>query len=555
MGDIERFTEFLFGDSTGYVHAPVKLKNAEFVPAFFHWPSDKQRLHDYLRSSVSDGDVYISPALYTEKRATKEYVKSTRTVWVEFDGKEHIDFKGLPAPDVIVQTSTATHQHCYWSIPEITAESAEDINLRATYYLEADTSGWDITQVLRVPETKNWKSQLKPLDVIVVHYDIKGTESKAFDRAPAVERPEYILSYDDILDIDKLKLSEGLYGRVMTQQAKENGRSHLLFSIAHDMAENGHSHQEILSALYHVDSRIKKFVGRQDQLHRLAQIAAIAVYKSTDQIESYSPLDIVNHEITLDFLIDGLLHANGMAFLSGAPGVGKTQLSLFLAYLLSTGGSVFSKPVHEPVSIAFYSLEMDVAELKYIFEHQRQDYPELELWNQNVKVYTFDEPKWGIFEKIIRDTRPDVCIIDSLSELASEDLQIGEARKIMAWFKMMRRKYNVCFVLIAHNTKSDGKNKVTLSSMYGSQFFAAKSETVMILDDHEGSAGLDLHVKKARFGRTGVTKIHRTPFLTFIETRGQESVEMIEDAGEKKINPMLPENFETGSEQGKFEDL
>ena len=538
MGDLEKFTEFLYGDLTGYVYAPLKKKDNSWTPNFFQWPGQKDELHSFIQTHTREGDVYISPAIFSEKSSKKSAVKATRVAWVEFDGKTK-DFGELPEPSMIVQSSTEDHLHCYWRIPETTVEVVEDINRRLTYHLQADSSGWDANQVLRPPTTLNWKFKLKPKEVKLQYISDVEVSFSTFDKAPPVRAPVEVISYDELLDPKEIKLLPALEDQIYKQMPVQGKRSSYLMSTGHLLAENDYSQLEIITLLYVVDCRIKKFVGRGDQLQRLSEIASIALSKIEEEnyVQSYSPLEIVNHELSLEMVIPGWLHSRGQMILSGAPGVGKTQFSLDLAYRLSVGQTILGKTPALPQKVAVISLEMDVVELKYIFERQAKGFDNLKLWNENVKIYSFDEGSLTAFEKVLQESKPNIVIIDSLSEMSNEDLKEAEARAIMRWFKKMRRTYGCAFIVIHHNRKANDNNKKPrkLSDLYGSFVFAKLSETVVSLWQDEGKEVIELDVLKARFGDKPTTSLLRTEHLTFRLVESGEKVSV----GEPIHNPLL----------------
>lgn len=522
MSDLEKFAEFLFGNRSGYVYVATKKRDSSWGQHFFNWPLQKQKILDFVKTSSIEDDVYVSPALFSDKSGKKESIKDSSVVWIEFDGKAEIDYKGLPEPDLVVQTSTSSHLHCYWKLDSpIDVSTIEDINRRLTYYLEADSSGWDASQVLRPPDTTNWKSVAgKPVRLLKLEDNSHAVGS--FDRAPSIETPLAIIVYDNLIPEHELKIPNELKDRIFRQIAVEPTRSSFLMSTGYLLAEAGMDALEIVSALYLVDCRIKKFVGRTDQLIRLSEIASIAIMKSqTLDEESYSPLEIVNHELDLEWYLEGWLHSKGIMILSGAPGVGKTQFALYLGYCLSTGVGVFNKTPGKPLTVGVLSLEMEVVELKYILARQASGYDNLTLWDSNTKVFTYEEGSLGAYEKTIEKHRPDVLIIDSLSELANDDLAESEARKIMRWLKKMRRLYDCSMIVIHHNRKASDTNKKPrkLSDLYGSFIFAKLSETVISLWAEEGSNLIELDTLKTRFGRTEHIKLKRDDNLVFHEQK------------------------------------
>lgn len=530
--ELSRFLKFLFESDTGYVYSPVKTKSGEWNQRFFQWPSEIQTLQDWITSSAHDGNVYLAPGLFSEKKADKESFKHANVAWVEFDGTAKIDFKDIPEPDAIVQTSTESHVHCYWKITKANAESIENINRRLTYHLRADNSGWDCTQVLRPPGTLNHK-HTKPLEtkLIRLHHPLFKRDMAMFDSAPEVEKPPLVLTYDTLPDptvvLQKSKLSEDVKNMVTKEMAIKGNRSTFLMRLGYLLAGSDLQEEEIVSLLYVADARIKKFVGRSDQLLRLAEIASIAALELHKEyyVEGYSPTEIVNHELELEWRLDGWLHSYGMMILTGQPGVGKTQMAFDIGHSLAVGEPFLGKQVFKPLRVAVLSLEMDVIEAKYIFVAQNKEYGLLDsaaLWNQNLRLFAPDgeQSSFAAYEKIIRDFQPDVMIIDSLSELANEDLKETEARMIMRWLKKVSRENTCAIILIHHNRKASDANKKPrrLSDLYGSFIFGKTVSTVVSLWHEDGKPYMEVDELKVRFGKRGtIGKIQRTENLTFKE--------------------------------------
>ena len=517
MSDLSRHLDFLFKEDIGYVYAPIKKADQSWKQQWFRWPVERPSVLDWIITHSLESDVYLSPVIFKEKKVSKEAIDHSNVVWIEFDGKENIKWEKLPEPDAIIQTSTSTHLHCFWQMDALSAASLEDINRRITYYLEADSSGWDSTQVLRPPNTINYKHNVPVRSI--KHQE--GLHLPAeFDPAPNIEKPVETYTYDILLDRSSIKLDPSLTYKVDKEVVKHPHRSEFLMATGYLLAEAGLSGLEIVSCLYEIDSRIKKFVGREDQLRRLSEIASIALFKveRASYVSVYSPQEILTHSYDLEWIIPGLLHTTGMLILSGQPGVGKTQLSFDWGYRLAVGLTILGLEIRRPYKVAYLSLEMDVVELKYIFKHQAAVFKEQGLWNANMYVISPDiDADMRGFEKTLIKINPDVLIIDSISELATDDLTETESRTIMKWMKKIRKVHNVAIIAVHHNRKASDTNKKPrkLGDLYGSFIFAKNSETVASLWHEEGRTGLELDLLKARFTEKKTFNLTRTAHLTY----------------------------------------
>lgn len=522
MTQLTDHLNFLFKDGSGYVYAPIKKKDGTWIQKFFNYPLERSALVNWITAESLESDTYLSPVFFKEKKVSKEAVASSNVVWVEVDGQHKIDWKDIPKPNLIVQTSNINHIHCYWRIPPTPIEAVEELNRRLTYFLEADSSGWDITQVLRPPDTVNYKHNLP---VHLVNYDPLVIHDLAvFDTAPPISKAPESFKYESLLEVKEVirdnKLDPYLQNRILSELVLHPFRSEFLMRTGYLLAEAELDPLEIVSCLYHIDSRIKKFVGREDQLKRLGEIASIACFKIEKElyIGVYSPQDILTHTLELEWIIPGLLHSTGQLIVTGAPGVGKTQFCFDLAYHLATGTQILDRVLSRAFKVAFLSLEMDVTELKYIFKAHAVEFKD-EKWNQNLHVISPDiDFVLNSFEKIIKELKPDVVFIDSISELATEDLKESEARAIMRWLKKLRKTHNLALILVHHNRKASDSNKKpkSLSDLYGSFIFAKVTETVLGLWQEDGRELMELDTLKARFGKKQSFRLKRTENLTFI---------------------------------------
>jgi hypothetical protein len=523
MEDLEKYVDFLYEDQTGYVYSPVKTPNS-WDQVFFAWPSERGKLISHVRDNSSKGDVYISPAVYSRKEATKEAFKSSKVVWVEFDGQEAINFKDQPTPDAIVQTSLSTHVHCYWKTEKLsTGTSVDEINRRLTYYLGADSSGWDCTQLLRPPTSTNAKRGGLP--VLLASFNAEYTEKpiSVFSGVPEVAVKHIEIKEASLQNPKQLLAQLPLLKSLKTKLENENpdvgDRSQFLFKIAHELAESGCNHSQIATLINFVNDRIGKFADtRADKLTRISEIASIAIHsvESEEEIPVYSFIDVLEHTDDLEWVFEKWLHSQGLMIISGAPGVGKTQFCLNLMYAFSVGERFLGFELPQKKSL-FMSLEMDVRELKYVLKKQAVGYSNVLEGSKNLSI--IDVPGSLLqYEELFERVKPDIVFTDSLLELADGDLGNGpELLQLTRWMKRMRRKYNFALIMIHHNRKANTGNKKPnrLEDLFGGVILNKQIDTALVLWQDEDAKHIDLLAAKSRFDERRDYKIERTDSLTF----------------------------------------
>jgi hypothetical protein len=114
----------------------------------------------YINTIFVEADLYFCPQLLGAKRRTKNSVQTCTCLWADLD--ECPPDQLIVEPTIVVESSPGRYQ-AYWLLTEpLDPEEAEDYSRRIAYKHAgqgADKSGWDLTQLLRVPLTYNYKYQ------------------------------------------------------------------------------------------------------------------------------------------------------------------------------------------------------------------------------------------------------------------------------------------------------------------------------------------------------------------------------------------------------------
>src|SRR5690606_17920918 len=198
---------------------------------------------------------------------------------------------------------------------------------------------------------------------------------------------------------------------------------------------------------------------------------------------------------------------------TGRPGTGKTQLMLQLAADLATGKKHFLdfELSGNPKKVLFLSLEMSAYQLQHFTVLLRGNYPEPEM-KKNLTIYGKGEPVYfnqesgqRLFDSWLDEYRPDVVIVDSLSQSTTDLSSDDEMSKLFAFLKALRRYHSFGLVFIHHHRKKANdaqsrKQANSQSDIYGSYQIAATTDFALDLEDrHDPEQLLDLQLLKARF--------------------------------------------------------
>jgi len=505
MITLQNMLNLLYHGIEGYIYAPnLNRETGEFNQVFVK--TDKlDKLYDYIKEQMKHTDVYLAPAVFSIPKATKGSFAASRVVWCEHDGNapDNID----PVPSVVITSSNAGYTHSYWVLDEpiTNARDLEEVNRALTFSLSADQSGWDCTQILRPPETHNYKR-----DMPVVVSEVNGTVYNigAFSVFQAPDRLEEdsikLGQIPDVMDvIYKYTLPEH-FRELFTSTPTEGHRSSSLMRVGYMAAEAGCTNEEIYTIIRNADDRWHKYTKRTDRHRRLLDIIERVRVKYPIKLEEeqefsidvYDVVSFNNLAIEVDWLLPSLLQSGGNMLLVGPPGVGKTQVALNFAYGLATGKDVlgYSSDDGKPRRILFISAEMGPVDLKVFISQMNKKYdtPELQaLLSEHFYVlptgepmYLNTKPEQDKLKRIVDVLKVDGIIFDSLGSATNKALTDEESTKVLLDFNdTFRKEMGVFSWFIHHNRKATENNKEPsgLADVYGSQYITARATTILSL--------------------------------------------------------------------------
>lgn len=260
---------------------------------YFLWPGGAHHAAAWLADEVAAArDVYQCAHLLTRPRRLKRYAAPLAALYVDLD-RATLEHPAVPEPSLVVQSSPGRLQ-CYWQLSQpVDPAAGETLNRRLAYALGADRSGWDLTQLLRVPGTPNRKYADAPAVSVLSHTerrhdadalaaslpDIGPPPPGADDGAPPTKLTGSTLDREElarlplsrearrILDGDAVALAPD--GRV--------DRSASLVRIARVLHGAGVPPERIAATLAERDVSLgwRKYTDREDAARQYAKIAAL----------------------------------------------------------------------------------------------------------------------------------------------------------------------------------------------------------------------------------------------------------------------------------------
>ena len=223
---------------------------------YLDYPRETRRAEELCGRLSDEGrEVYQCAHLLTARRRVKTCSASLAACYVDGDGAKPT--ANVPPPTGVVISSPGREQYWWRLSRPLAPEEGEDLNRRLAYAMAADLSGWDLTQLLRVPGTRNHKYSDAPL-VELAHlskgsYDpaelaaslpvAQGTRESGAVRSA---RPEELAG-----DVDLSRLSERTRELVLCgdKAGRYASRSEADFAACLGMFASGFGEAEVWAAM------------------------------------------------------------------------------------------------------------------------------------------------------------------------------------------------------------------------------------------------------------------------------------------------------------------
>jgi hypothetical protein len=368
----------------GYVFLPwvdgsttdkVSRRNSYHEGRAFKWPAERNTaMLDHLKQHETD-DVYFCPNVFNGKRRIEQYVDAENVLYADLDPvdphKIH-DYK----PTFAWESSPGRYQ-AIWVLNTAKTGATWDNNEnhRLTKYLEADPSGWDSTQLLRIPGRPNFKYDYKDANAgePVMGRGLLWMDGPRYTWDQFADLPEVgSLSKDHGDALDEAVL-EGIdrhevWGRVrlkLPMRIREYmklkdvppgaDRSDVLWDISRELADAGCTAVEIVAITR--PTPWNKFTNRPDELQLLLKGAVKAVHakseKTVEEVDSDAEpkpqitwlKDVVQQRIPRPrWLVKDIWTKGGLGFISGAPKSYKSWMAIDLAVSIATATPFLGQP-------------------------------------------------------------------------------------------------------------------------------------------------------------------------------------------------------------------
>ncbi len=273
--EIRKFWRHVFGGESGLLaifdatRDGNKLINEKTT--YFNYPKADETAAEFATKKADEGrEVYFCAHLLTAPKRIKDNAAPVLSLWGDLDGAPVPN--GSLKPTAVVESSPGKY-HVYWRLEtEIPPETAEDLNTRIAGKIGADPSGFDLSQLLRVPSTENHKYKDKPRVRLVGLDGTRSYSAAALDKfLPAPEKPKAEYKPDDggdeppvVLSPEALKVWRG-----ETPKVKDGGevdKSATLLHIGRVLYDAGGNRRVVVEGVCERDEALgyRKYSSNRD---------------------------------------------------------------------------------------------------------------------------------------------------------------------------------------------------------------------------------------------------------------------------------------------------
>lgn len=525
----------IWGDTVGYVWTPwveAGSWGGSKGPRYhegraWKWPEQADAIRAHMEAHDGD-DQYFTPGVFSAPRRVSQHAIPVPWLWADLDPVDPHRVGDL-TPTIAWETSLGRYQ-CMWEMPYPREAATEHggPNHRLTHYLGADPSGWDTTQLLRIPGSAHTKHGLQRgkllwTDGPRLHWgrtaQLPEVPTRDEDIAMAALSEEAIKGVDRAAVWARVRplLSTRTRELMSVRDATGLDRSAALWSVERDLADAGCSALEIAAVV--MGTALDKYIGRGDHLRRLSIEASRAVAeKPAETLENGTlpegaPMwatDLASVCIPRPrWLIDGIWTRGGCGFISGAPKSYKSWLALDLAVAVSTGTSLLGRyRVAAPGPVLYLQEEDSLATVVDRLDQIVEGHAPLHHWGGaldglvwsparplpiDIQVHTgvvLSDPQWlAWLGDRIRQYGYHAVIIDTLATAIGEidldkavDLQTRVLRPLRGLAQM-----HDCAVIIVHHSRKNIQGGRRGSNMLGSVALHGWVDCALYLDRDEES--------------------------------------------------------------------
>ena len=283
---------------------------------------------------------------------------------------------------------------------------------------------------------------------------------------------------------DKPKLQPTEISKILAEGVEEGKRNDTLFLLAKRFRDLGHSYSEALVLLQDWSRKLMSPLTQQEVQNTVesaySQPSSKVVLRNGAEMllmQPAAPVDIVR----------GLIREQGLTFLAGEEGGGKSLLAMNLGISVATGAPKFLDfDIVKHGTVLYLNNELPFSEFVNRFHRMRK----MLRCHQTAVIDRFIVPEvipvfaefWGDLVRIIVTEKPILVILDCLYWAHDrKENDSSEMKDLMRSFVELRDRYALSLLVVHHTKKGVRYENMHNDNMRGSMVFSASSDTVLQL--------------------------------------------------------------------------
>lgn len=507
------FLETLWANQPGdYFCISTKSVTGAWQDRFF-----KRKDFKYIEPTLEEykaHNLYFCPHGFSKPRRIKANAVAPRLLFSDLD---EVDPRRLRIrPTIAIESSPGRHVGLWLTDKPIN----EELNRRLVYKIGADKSGWDFSQVLRIPGTRNFKYEGNPRVKLMWDSGPKHKIAELETQLPAVKSKASAKSSG--------KTGLGGNAQELFRKHKIAGRN--LF-LARELlngtpveGKRSDVFHKILATLYELgipedDIRVladacpwNKFVGKNDyeaiierELNKARREPKTTGRKQTKNNEvedelwsaddDYDEDGALNlhaisladaEEENLEWLYYPYIALGELTIIDGDPQVGKSYFAQMIAKAICDGSKLPCTRIYErrQGKVLYFDMENSAGTVT----KKRMKWNEMVHYENFIQVPvpfspTQAEARAAVY-KLIDQHKPLMLAFDTImTYMGGADIHnAGDTAQIMSWFRRLASRYG-CAVVVLRHLKKDTKG----SALYrgtGSIAFVGMARTLITVGYH-----------------------------------------------------------------------
>lgn len=456
--------------------------------------SQFRTVQQYVKDNL-DKDLYWCPHGFSEAQRLKDYAVLPNLLWADLDEVDPSKVK--PMPTIAWESSPGRFVGLWVTDNAVT----EEINRRLTYALGADHGGWDITQVLRIPGTTNYKYKNIPR-VKTLWSDGPTYTLKEINKfLPRKKDPEP--NFGDAIKVFKKyqkKLTPYARREILNGKPVLGKRSEVLWRLNNDCIEAGMTVDEAFSLLR--VSPWNKFAGRRNgdkQLKRelnkvIGQKLATAPIQAKEEADSgrflFTPMEDIE-EGAVTWVWYPYLARGELTILEGDPGLGKSYLAQMIGLHIVDGKRLPTVKAHKSIKgkVAYFDTENSPGTVtkRRLVDNGCEN---MKDYFQEDKFFMIDEEDSldSVYEGL-EQMKPDLVVFDTINTYIgrADTHKASETQQALSYFTEIAKRFDCAVLVLRHLTKSTKER--ALYRGQGSIAFAGLARIVITLGQHPDDSG------------------------------------------------------------------